>query len=520
MTSVRSHEVTTTANTSTVTLASWMEIHDELCRGGIRRHQLLVNHCTGLALRLNEPEVALCRRLQEGVASEAELDADERSFVAELRADDALEGPPTNPADQHRPPSNKSSFLSTLDARWTGAHRLVRNIYDRGGRRLFTRLSLTIQIALGGAGFLALVAVVSAHHSLELRVHPAQIPWIIAMSLVALSIHELAHALVVVHLDRRVDAIGMRLFLGTPCVYVESVDALLLTRKQRLIQAAAGPWAEWLVVSMTALVLYALPTSTATPLLYRFVILNAATIASNLLPFAGLDGSWVLADAIHEPDLGQRSRGAVCHLLRNLLCSKRNETDDWGLAVYSILNSLIATLLIATSVFFWYQLFGNITDTLRDHGPIGWLALLITAAVLGRPIINAIGPRLLAGIDTLRVLVNDARFRSQRRWRIAATKAFARDVDELANLTDEQLGIVAGQLGLIRGSSARNVAAEHFVWIRSGHARLVDEGRATKVEAGTTCKGVQRITHWSLTCVLVTFDPSILEYLLCDAATT
>ena len=52
------------------------------------------------------------------------------------------------------------------------------------------------------------------------------------------------------HHGRRVDSIGFRLHLATPAFYVESVDALHMTRRQRIVQAAAGPWAEWLVTSV------------------------------------------------------------------------------------------------------------------------------------------------------------------------------------------------------------------------------------------------------------------------------
>ena len=56
---------------------------------------------------------------------------------------------------------------------WHGADRLVRAAYHRGARHLF---------------------------------HPAQIPAVIGLSLAAVAVHEFAHALVVVHHGRRVDA--------------------------------------------------------------------------------------------------------------------------------------------------------------------------------------------------------------------------------------------------------------------------------------------------------------------------
>ena len=184
--------------------------------------------------------------------------------------------------------------------------------------------------------------------------------------------HELAHALVVVRHGRAVDAAGVRLHLGTPAFYVESASAVLLTRRQRLVQAAAGVWAEWQFTSLIAIWLWLTPLPFAVPLLHRFVILNAATITTNLLPFTGLDGSWLLADAAGLPDLARRSRGAITRLLTSLTTRGPVTREDKALAAYSAVNGLAAAALLATAGFFWYQLFGDLAATLTRHGPAGW----------------------------------------------------------------------------------------------------------------------------------------------------
>ena len=122
------------------------------------------------------------------------------------------------------------------------------------------------------------------------------------------------------------------------------------------------------------------PTPVAVPLLHRFVILNAATIATNLLPFTGLDGSWLLADAAGVPDLTRRSHGAITRLLIHLTTRNPLTPADRALAAYSAANGLAAAALLATAGFFWYQLFGDLAATLTRHGPAGW-ALLIAAAI-------------------------------------------------------------------------------------------------------------------------------------------
>ena len=268
--------------------------------------------------------------------------------------------------------------------------------------------------------------------------------------MVAVAIHETAHTLVVIRHGRSVDAMGFRLLLGAPSFYVESVDALLLTRRQRLIQAVAGPWAEWLVVSVVALFLLRSPALLMAPLLRRFIILNSATIASNLIPFAGLDGSWILADALGEPDIHQRSRGALTGLITNALEGTPQARGARALAGYSTLNGLVSAALLATSAFFWYQLFGDVIGDLLRLGPLGVVLLGVAGIVLGRPVVLAVGRRVLAALSTAGQLANKARFRLEWRWRVPAIQHLAATIPALAQFDDDTLGVLAGQLGRTR----------------------------------------------------------------------
>ncbi len=274
--------------------------------------------------------------------------------------------------------------------------------YRHGARHLFHPAALAAQALLAVAGVAAVIAALTSRQHFLLRVHPAQIPVVIALSLAAVAVHELAHALVVIRHHRTVDAAGIRLHLGTPAFYVESASAVLLTRRARLAQAAAGVWAEWQFTSLIAILLWLCPPPASAPLLHRFVLLNAATIATNLLPFTGLDGSWLLADVTGIPGLTHRARGALTRLLTALATRQPIPAEDKALAAYTAANSLAATALLATAAFFWYQLFGGLTTTLTHHGPAGWAALTIAAIILGRPAATAAAARLAAAAHTAR----------------------------------------------------------------------------------------------------------------------
>jgi hypothetical protein len=438
--------MTMTARTAAVTavpaapgrLGSWVEAHAEPCRGG-RIYQVLVNHRTGQLLELSEDEAGICRQLDADRVPDISPAA--TAFMAELREQGFLASDP--PLVPRR---GVQVSGARLDVRWAGAGRAVSAAYRHGARHLFRPAAVAAQVLLALAGLVAVLAAVTSGQHFVLRIRPAQIPLVIGLSLAAVTVHELAHALVVVRHGRTVDAAGVRLHLGTPAFYVESASAVLLTRRQRLIQAAAGVWAEWQFTSLIALWLWLSPLPCAVPLLHRFVILNAATIATNLLPFTGLDGSWLLADAAGVPDLTRRSRGALTRLTTALIARTAVASVEKSLAAYSAVNGLAAAALLATAGFFWYQLFGDLAATLTRHGPAGWATLAITAIILGRPAASAATARLPAAAAAGRELAAAVIFRLQWRWRIPATRQLASTHPELAHLTSAELGILAGQL--------------------------------------------------------------------------
>jgi hypothetical protein len=465
-----------------VLLGPWVEAHQEPCRGG-RTYRLLVNHRTHQAIELTDREASICARLTaDGGLPD---DPDAATFLEQLREDGFLASNPPPPSR----PGRLTVSLSRLDLRWSGAGRLVQAAYTRGARHLFHPAAVAGQALLALAGLAALAASLLSSQRFQLRVHPAQVPIVLGLSAAAIAVHEFAHALVVVRYHRKVDGAGLRLHLGTPAFYVESAAALLLPRPHRLIQAAAGVWAEWQFTSIVAIWLWCSPVPYALPLLHRFVLLNAATIATNLLPFTGLDGSWLLADAIRTPDLARRCRGTLTRLLIAWVSRQPRTAEDRALAAYSILNGAVAVTLLATAGFFWYQLFGDLAASLARHGPLGWLILAAATVMLTMPALTAAGPRLATTATTLRDLHTALAFRLQWRWRIPATRRLAAAVTPLAALDPQQLGIIAGQLRRTRCRRAvpADLATGSYGLLRAGTITATKgSGQARTLTPGAT----------------------------------
>jgi len=478
---------------------SWVEAHEEPCRGG-RVYRLLLNHRTHQAITLTEAEAASWRELAGGrCPGSAPGDAE---FVQELHDQGFL----TDSAPVPSPRRTLRLSVTRLELSWTGASRLVRFVHQRGARHFFHPAAVAAQIALALAGLAALAAAVSSGQHFQLRVHAAQVPVVLALSIAAIGVHEFAHALVVVHHRRGVDSAGLRLHLGTPAFFVESASALLLPRRHRLIQAAAGVWAEWQFTSLAALWLWWHPAVFASGLVHRFVILNAVTIATNLLPFTGLDGSWILADAAGVPDLGLRSRGALTRLVTAKAAARPVASGDRALAAYSVLNTIAAAGLLATAGFFWYQLFGGLAGALLHRGPGGWLILAFAAVILGMPAITATIPRVPAAAATVGEVRAAIAFRWQWRWRIPAVRALNTTLTQ-KGLSGTQLGVIAGHLTRARPGRylpARLTAPCYGVVCAGTVTGINRQGEHVTLTAGST---------WDPSCQLKTSHQATLIHI-------
>ena len=399
---------------------------------------------------------------------------------------------------------------------WNGAGRLVRAAHHHGGRHLFHPAAVAAQVILAVAGLVAVAAAIGSHQAVHLRVGPAQIPAVIGLSLAAIAVHEFAHALVVVHYRRQVDAAGIRLHLGTPAFYVQATGALLLTRRQRLIQAAAGVWAEWLFTAVAALVLWLAPWPPAAPIVHRFVLLNAVTIATNLLPFTGLDGSWLLADALRMPDLARRSRGSLTRLITALAGKTPVTAGDRLLAAYRVLNGIAAAaparhrrVLLVPAV----RRPGRRADPARPGRLAG------PGRRRGDPHPARPGRRGPPAARRRRGRPRPVRaiaFRLQWRWRIPATRHLAAAVPQLASLTPSQLGVLAGHL---HRTHPRRTSPGHLTGYGMVHAGTLTAttpaGDPVTLTPGSTWHPGYRLHHaTSRRTILITIDTAAIAQLL------
>lgn len=195
-------------------------------------------------------------------------------------------------------------------------------------------------------------------------------------------------------------------------------------------------------------------------LLHRFLAVNTIGIATNLLPFVGLDGALLFADAIGHPDLPYRTRTAL---------TRRNPGERWILA-YSAANAAVAAGLLVMAGYFWWQLLGDLTMTLWSHGPAGAAAVLVLYTLVGRDLWTLCSRALLQSWTHVSRIWNEAVFRCERRWRVEAINAF-RALPELASLGSAELGIIAGRLQRCSGRTLIVPTGTSHLYLRPSLAR-------------------------------------------------
>jgi CRP-like cAMP-binding protein/Zn-dependent protease len=376
-------------------------------------------------------------------------------------------------------------FARTLSIDWKDAERLVRWFYHHGLKWFFRPSAQVVAAAVSIAGFIAFVSLFRTERFSLTEASPA------AEGLILLGLnyfltfaHELGHAVVLVHYGRRVKSAGFMIFFGSPAFFVDASDGLMMDRRQRIVQAWAGPYSEMILAGSAALLAFGLPESTATSVLYKFALLNYFVLFMNLVPLLELDGYWILSDLIQVPELRPMSLAFVRHDLWHKLRNRMRFTlQEIGLALYGIVGVAFTIFAFWTAFFFWRAIFGGLVSRLWNGG-------IVTRAVLVALILFVGGPAIRGGASLVRALVRRARsawrqvrFRLETRWRVEAAEL----IDALPmfeDLGEDVLSDLAGRVRLRAMSVGQPVVrqgerAEAFFVVRTGTLQVVEEDSRT-----------------------------------------
>jgi CRP-like cAMP-binding protein len=382
-----------------------------------------------------------------------------------------------------------STFIATLTIEWSGADRLTRGLHRYGLRFLFNKIGAIVAALVVIGGVLAFADTSSHHHELHLTPQSAGIGLLVLLILntVLIFIHELGHAVLLVHYGRRVKASGFRIYFGAPTFFIDSSDALMLGRGRRIAQSFAGPYFEAIATATAAIALWAWPDAGLAPTLYRFVLLNIFVLFLNLVPLLELDGYWILSDALRLPDLRPRSLSFMRRDLWSKLWRRERFTRaEIGLGLYGTIGVAFTIFCLVSAFYFWRQTFGDLTSKMWDAGVLGIAALFILVAFVAGPLLRALVESLRAVAANVAAVWRRARFRSQRRWRVEAAELLDAQ-PAFDDLSVDVLSDLAGRVMLTRFGAGSSVVRQGerpdaYYVVRAGELDVIEEdGDAERV---------------------------------------
>ncbi|MGH2500025.1 MAG: metalloprotease, partial [Candidatus Limnocylindria bacterium] len=278
-------------------------------------------------------------------------------------------------------------------ASWSNADGAVDVAYRYGGRLAFTRAGATalILFTIVGLAVWARELTSPRHELFSLNgSYVLGILSLIVLQVLSVSVHEAGHALAVRHYGRRVRKLGLAIYYLFPCLYVDSTDMALASRRQRMVVSLAGPIGGMAVGAACALYAASAPETIAGSIAFKAATLFVFQFVFNLLPILDLDGYHVLVDALDAPLLRQRALGFVRgSAMRKVRRRERWSASEAGLALYGV-SAIVASLAtLALGLLIWQQRVGVAASELLAAGLAG-------AAILALIVLIFLGPLVVA----------------------------------------------------------------------------------------------------------------------------
>ncbi len=269
--------------------------------------------------------------------------------------------------------------------------------YRSWGHVFFTRGWLIVGLTLGALGpTLVAIGLLRGQFTLS---DPSgwgvlTIIWMIALTLVALAVHELGHGLAVKHAGRRVHQAGLRFYFGFPAAFVDTTDVWMARPAQRLLTAFAGPWTGLVLGGLCAIGAIVLGASAIGTFLFTAACVFLVDNLFNFNPLLELDGYYMLIDFLDQPLLRARSLTFVRGPLWPRFFRLQPLTPEERLLTLFGLSAVAYSLLaIGFAVRAWQALlFPLIADNLKSNDlPRQLFGLLILLAIAVPLLFAALG---------------------------------------------------------------------------------------------------------------------------------
>jgi putative peptide zinc metalloprotease protein len=181
--------------------------------------------------------------------------------------------------------------------------------------------------------------------------------------LVALVIHEAAHALAVKSYGRTVTRGGFMLVLGLPFAFVDTSDMWFGTRWSRIVVALSGPLSTAGLAGAAALGAAFVDHVVVSGVCFQLAFGLYLNTLYNLNPLMPLDGYQALADALRRPRLRQEATAYLTRgLWRDLRAGRRPGPRQLGLAAYGLAAAVGMALFVLIALVAWNSRLGELVE--------------------------------------------------------------------------------------------------------------------------------------------------------------
>lgn len=284
------------------------------------------------------------------------------TLVSDLVAADILVGPARD--DTGASASPKRVVFTRSGVEFTGIATVARFVHR-----------IAMPVVLSWPGRVAIVAVLIAGVWALALGRPAgpqvsQHPWVdatlgLAVGFGCAALHELAHAVALVHFGRTPRRAGCGFYWGSLCFYVDSSDGITLPRRARIINALSGIGVDAVTTSILLVVSQLSTTVLVVAVCWRIAILGLVDMVTNGLPILEVDGHIALTDYLDEPDLSPRSREALARRLRGV---KHTEQPRW-LPAFGAFSLVGGVLLLVGGTWVWWLAVADLVGSLFGGNP-------------------------------------------------------------------------------------------------------------------------------------------------------
>ncbi|KRT75423.1 MAG: cyclic nucleotide-binding protein, partial [Armatimonadetes bacterium CSP1-3] len=310
----------------------------------------------------------------------------------------------------------------------------------------------------------------------------------------AVAVHEGAHGLACRHFGARVNGAGFLLYMGMPAFFVDTTDIWTKPIRARLATSWAGPYSGLILAGLISILIALFPGMAVAASLHRIAIIWIIILIFNLIPFAELDGYYMLVDWLDVPRLRPRALGFTRRDLWVKLRRRESFAPLERLFVwFGLASALMTVVLVLFGFFFWQVQLGRLVGALWSAGPLGRLLIIPLALAIAVPflvlLVGGLAQQARRGVRRLR-----GWWARPRRATIRDRLALLNTVAFLESLPREAREEVARRLRPTTVQAGQAVfrqgeEGDAFYVIRRGQAEVVQRRDGTEVVLRTLGPG-------------------------------